>query len=145
MPYDPTNRRDVKTAQKQAKVADQQRREIVNGIMSVGPGRRWICDLLETCHIFATSYSDVGLRMAFLEGQREIGIRLLMDIMASCPDQYVTMMRERNERQSANDSRSERRREDANGGNLEPDDSGSGDDSTDVYDEYGDAERNQST
>ena len=145
MPYDPTNRRDVKTAQKQAKVADQQRREIVNGIMSVCPGRRWICDLLETCHIFATSYSDVGLRMAFLEGQREIGIRLLMDIMASCPDQYVTMMRERNERQSANDSRSERRREDANGGNLEPDDSGSGDDSTDVYDEYGDAERNQST
>ena len=136
MPYDPTNRKDVKIAQKQAKVADQQRKEIVNGIMSVAPGRRWLCDLLEVCHIFSTSFSDVGLRMAFMEGQREVGIRLLMDIMSACPDQYITMMRERNERSAANDARFERRGSDANGGDSGqgPDDDSGSDDSADEYD-----------
>ena len=136
MPYDPTNRKDVKTAQKQAKVADQQRKEIVNGIMSVEPGRRWICDLLELCHIFATSFSNSSLLMSFMEGQREIGLRLLMDIMSACPDQYVTMMRERNERQSASDARFERRGQDANGGDSGqgPDDDSGSDDSADEYD-----------
>ena len=55
MAYDASNRRDVKALERQARLADQQRKEVVNGIMSVAPGRRWICDLLETCHIFATS------------------------------------------------------------------------------------------
>lgn len=141
MPYDASNRRDIREAQKQAKVADQQRKEIVNGIMSVDAGRRWMCDLLEICHIFATSFSDVDLRMAFMEGQREIGLRLLMDIMASCPDQYVQMMRERNERQSAIDARSQRRSQDTNGRDSDADadyDSG-GDDSADEYDGDGEA------
>ncbi len=73
MPYDASNRRDVKAAEKQAKVAEQQRREVVTGIMSVAPGRSWMCDILEHCHIFATSYNDVANRMAFMEGQREVG------------------------------------------------------------------------
>jgi hypothetical protein len=141
MAYDAGNRRDVKTAEKAAKVADQQRKEIVNGIMSVEPGRRWMCELLEICHIFATSFSDVDLRMAFMEGQREIGLRLLMDIMASCPDEYVQMMRERNERQSAIDARHSRRGPDADGrySDADPDDGSESDDSTDLNYGYGEA------
>jgi hypothetical protein len=118
MAYDASNRRDVKAAEKQARLAEQQRREIVTGIMSVVPGRSWMCDILENCHIFATSFSDVGLRMAFMEGQREVGIRLLTDIMAACPDHYVLMMRERNERNSAYDAR--RSRPDADGRDRQP-------------------------
>jgi hypothetical protein len=140
--YDPSNRRDVKAAEKVAKVADQQRKEIVNGIMSVAPGRKWMCELLEQCHIFATSFSDVDLRMAFMEGQREIGLRLLMDIMASCPDEYVQMMRERNERQSAIDARSSRRQPDADGrdSDADADYDSNGDDATDQYDGYREAQ-----
>jgi hypothetical protein len=136
--YDAGNRRDVRTAQKQAKVVELQRREVVNGIMSVAPGRKWMCELLETCHIFATSFSDVGLRMAFMEGQREVGLRLLADIMGACPDRYIEMMRERNERQSASDarySRPERSTEDPDGGDSDADaddDSGS-DDAPDLH------------
>jgi len=138
MPYDASNRRDVRTAQKQAKVAEQQRKEIMNGIMSVAPGRKWMCELLETCHIFATSFSDSQLRMAFMEGQREIGLRMLSDIMGACPDQYVEMMRERNARSSADDSRYQRRSEDTDGGdsNADADDASVGDDSTN-YDDLG--------
>ena len=138
MSYDASNRRDVRGAEKQAKLVEQQRREIVTGIMLVAPGRSWMCDILESCHIFATSYNDVSLRMAFMEGQREVGIRLLTDIMAACPDQYILMMRERNERNSSHDAR--RSRQDANGGHREPGlDDGGGDDSPDLYDADGDA------
>ena len=127
MPYDAGNRRDIREAQKRAKVEEQQRREIVNGIMSVGPGRRWMCDILETCHVFATSYADSGLRMAFLEGQREIGLRLLMDIMGACPDRYIEMMRERNERQSSIDARQQRSGQDGDGRDSESGNDNSGD------------------
>jgi hypothetical protein len=142
MPYDASNRRDVKAAEKQAKLHEQQRKEIVTGIMSVAPGRSWMCDILESCHIFATSYNDVGLRMAFMEGQREVGIRLLTDIMGACPDSYVLMMRERNERNSSYDAR--RSRKDTDGRDRESgiDDRG-GDDTPDLYDGDGDSESSE--
>lgn len=138
MPYDAGNRRDVRAAEKQAKLAEQQRREIVTGIMSVVPGRGWMCDLLEHCHIFHTSYNDLPHRMAFMEGQREVGIRLLSDIMSACPDHYVLMMRERNERDSAYESR--RSRPDANGRDRQPDSDHEsvGDNTADLYDSDGD-------
>jgi hypothetical protein len=139
MPYDAGNRKDVRAAEKESKLAEQQRREIVTGIMSVAPGRSWVCDILESCHIFHTSFSDVGLRMAFMEGQREVGIRLLSDIMGACPDQYILMMRERNERHAAHDAR--RRKPDTNGRDRQPDSDyrSEGDDGSDLYDELGDS------
>jgi hypothetical protein len=140
MPYDASNRRDVRAAEKQAKLEEQQRREIVTGIMSVAPGRSWICDLLEHCHVFHTSFNDSSNRMAFMEGQREIGLRLLTDIMGACPDHYVLMMRERNERNSVYDAR--RGRPDANGRDRESDsDYGpEGDYATNIDDAIRDAE-----
>src|SRR5262245_6449683 len=137
MAYDAGNRRDVRALEKQAKLADQQRREIVTGIMSVEPGRRWMHDILTACHIVSTSFSDVGLRMAFMEGQREVGIRLLTDIMGACPDQYIQMMREANGRASSNDARSQRNRSnvDRSDSVADADDDTGGDDSTDLYDD----------
>src|SRR5215467_1326033 len=131
MPYDAGNRKDVRTLEKQAKLEETQRREIISGIMSVAPGRRWMCDLLEHCHIFSTSYSDVAHRMAFMEGQREVGILLLTDIMASCPDNYVLMMGERNARQSATDARLSRTDGDGSDSGSGSDDDSGGDDSAD--------------
>jgi hypothetical protein len=130
--YDAGNKKDVRRLEKQAKLEEQQRREIVTGIMSVAPGRRWICEMLEHCHIFATSYSDVANRMAFMEGQREIGLNLLGDIMSACPDSYITMMRERNERSTTADIRN---RKDANGrdSGQGPDDGAGSDDTADEY------------
>ena len=129
--YDAGNKKDVRRLEKQAKLHDQQRKEIVVGIMSVAPGRQWVCDLLEHCHVFSTSFSDHSGRMAFMEGQREVGLRLLLDIMGACPDQYVQMMRERNDRSATDDVRNSKdsdRRDSRQG----PDDSG-GDDAADEY------------
>ena len=130
MPYNAGNRKDVRTLEKEAKQQEKQRHEIVKGIMSVAAGREWMHNLLEHCHCFATSYSDVSNRMAFMEGQREVGILLLTNIMAACPDNYILMMGEANARRSSIDARLDRK--DSNGGDSGsgPDDdtSGSGDD-----------------
>jgi hypothetical protein len=68
-----------------------------------------MCDLLEFCHIFSTTFTPSPTSAAFNEGQRNVGLRLLNDIMSACPDHYVLMMRERNERDAARDTRSDAR------------------------------------
>lgn len=103
--YDASDRRHIRVAEKQAKVVDDQRGEIVRGIMSLIPGRAWMVDLLEACHVFSSSMATSALQMAFSEGERNIGLRLLNDVMRACPDEYVLMMRERNERDSTNSAR----------------------------------------
>src|SRR5215813_12787096 len=49
------------------------------------------------------SKSAISSEPPSTESQRDIGLRLLNDIMTSCPDQYVLMMRENNERRSASE------------------------------------------
>jgi hypothetical protein len=117
--YNAAERAHVKAAAKAAKVADRERREIVGGIMSVAPGRSWMLDLLERCHIFQVSFNGNALASAFAEGERNVGLKLLNDIMSFCPDQYIAMMQERNERDRANESRRSRTNHD--GGDQGPD------------------------
>lgn len=95
------DRRQVRRAQKQSKVREQQDRGVVAGLMDTRQGRAWMLDHLEFCHIFASNFSGNPYNDALGEGQRTVGLRLLGQIMSACPDQYVTMMRERNERDTA--------------------------------------------
>src|SRR6266699_1556731 len=107
--YDASNRKDVKRLEKAARLAERQRHEVIQGIMSIAPGREWMLERLESCHVFASSYSGNALSMAFSEGERNVGLQLLTDIMAACPGRYVEMMQERNERDAARDSRNQAR------------------------------------
>src|SRR5262245_7475991 len=103
MAYNAGERKDVRRAEKDAKLAEQQRRETITQIMDSIPGRRWMLEKLEECHVFRTSFHREPTAMAFAEGQRDIGLKLLNDIMVSCPDHYILMMRESNERRSASE------------------------------------------
>src|SRR5215831_5395103 len=135
MAYNAGNRKDVRELEKQAKLEEQQRREIITGIMSVAPGRKWMYDLLLSCHCFTTCYADLSNRMAFMAGEQSIGIRLLTDIMRACPAEYVTMMGEANARQSAIDARLSKHRPDSDGSDSgQGDDDGEGDYGSDEYD-----------
>lgn len=108
MAYNAGERKDVRRAEKDARLAEKQRHEVITGLMAGMAGRRWMLEKLEECHIFATSFSRDEGTMAFMEGERSIGLKLLNDIMRSCPDHYILMMRERNERDAATErSRSE--------------------------------------
>ena len=98
MPYNAGDRKDVRRAEKAARLSAVQRQSAVEGIMSVVGGRHWMHDILVSCHCFATTFTGDPYTTAYNEGQRSVGLLLLADIMQACPDNYVLMMREANER-----------------------------------------------
>jgi hypothetical protein len=63
--------------------------------MSDPAGRRWVNDILAECHVWHTSFASNGLRMAFLEGERSQGLRILTEVMEANPDAFLTMLKER--------------------------------------------------
>src|SRR5438034_7377082 len=103
MAYNASERKDVRRAEKEAKLAERQRYEITSYIMSTAPSRAWMHDKLETCHVFRSSFATDALAMAFAEGERNIGLQLLNDIMQACPNNYILMMEEANERHASSE------------------------------------------
>ena len=101
MTYNAGERKDVRAAEKAAKIAESQSAEIIRSLMSIPPGRAWVLTLLESAHVFATSFDRDPVAMAFNEGERNQGLILLTAIMSACPDQFLLMMKERNERHLA--------------------------------------------
>lgn len=104
MTYNAAERKDVRRAEKDDDFLQRQRKDVVQALMSTSPGRAYIWAELGQCHIFASSFSLDPLQMAFTEGERNIGLRNLNDILEWCPDQFVQMMREQNARQHAADA-----------------------------------------
>ena len=125
MTLNTADRKSVRAAEKSAKLADRQRGEVLIAICSTEPGRRYLWERLDEAHIFRTSFSTDPIQMAFYEGERNQGLLLLGDIMQWCPDQFIQMMREHNERRSTSGrSPTGERAEREDSGR---DDSGSGD------------------
>ena len=57
-------------------------------------GRRIVWRQLAAAGVFQSSFDPTAMTMAFNEGRRSEGLRLLAQIHALCPDLYVTMMKE---------------------------------------------------
>lgn len=80
--------------------SDRRQRAIDNALkamMGHRETRLWIFDLLEFCNLYRSSFATSGLVMAQNEGQRNVGLRLLADIMRVAPEQYVLMLTENKE------------------------------------------------
>ena len=102
--YNASDTRAIRRATKAAKQAEAERRGVVFSIMASPAGRSWMHDRLVRCHVFTSSFSNQSLAMAFAEGERNIGLQDLNDIMQFAPDQYIQMMREANDRSIAANS-----------------------------------------
>lgn len=98
------DRKSIRRKEKSSHLADIQRREVITSVMSTSFGRQWIWDQLAEAHIFTTTFNGDALQSAFQEGQRSRGLALLADILLACPDQYITAMRESNERHHSHDA-----------------------------------------
>lgn len=57
-------------------------------------GRRWVWGQLSECHVWQTSMASNALRLAFLEGERSQGLRLLWEIQEANPEMFLQMMKE---------------------------------------------------
>jgi hypothetical protein len=93
-----SDRKSIRRKEKAARLAEVSRAAVITEVMSTIQGRQWLWDLLGNCHIFSTTFNPEPSISAFQEGQRNVGLFLLADIMAHCPDQYIQAMRESNER-----------------------------------------------
>jgi len=115
--YNAAERAHVRKAEKAQADAEVARKEIITGLMSTPPGRAWVLYLLEAAHIFTTSFDRDPTAMAFAEGERNQGLILLNEVLQHCPDSYILMLRERNERHLASERT---RRPNSNGGDQGP-------------------------
>ena len=73
------------------------RAEMYKAIMGLRQGRDFIAYYLERCHVNSPSFSVEALKMAFLEGERNIGLQILADVTSAAPELYAQMLREQGE------------------------------------------------
>lgn len=100
--YDPLDVRAQERARADAEIRGKLARETEEGdvkwLMSSRRGRRIVWRILERCGVFRLSFNSNSMTMAFNEGQRNEGLRLLSLIHQLCPELYPVMVREQNER-----------------------------------------------
>jgi len=75
--------------------------EVLKALMEHERGREWVYDLLESCHIFTTPFSDDPYRTAFNAGEQNRGNMILADVVGFEPDKYVLMCKEGYQREQA--------------------------------------------
>lgn len=67
---------------------------MTQSLMASPHGRRYLWNLMAFCSVFASSQSlDLGY-LAYGEGRRNVGLRILHSIQAHAPEQYAAMVTE---------------------------------------------------
>lgn len=106
MTFDNANRKNIRAAEKESRLAEGNRIAYTRTIMSTIFGRAWMYDLLLRCNIFHTPFvKDSPDSTAFNCGGQNIGLRIFGDVAAHCPNEYTLMMSEASTKEAANDRR----------------------------------------
>lgn len=92
-PYDSLNARDD-TAITQSRLIAQREVDDLKWLMSNKRGRRIAYQLLHDAGVFRISFSNDALQMAFNEGNRNNGLKILNTIIVHCPTRYAEMIEE---------------------------------------------------
>jgi hypothetical protein len=99
--FDPMDIRSQERIQAQADERNElaQRIEVddLKWLMSNKRGRRFVFRLLERAGVWRLSFNTNALTMAFNEGTRNEGLRLLDQIATHCPDRHTDMLKESKE------------------------------------------------
>lgn len=90
---------------------EERRQAVVEYIMSHPQGRQFIWELLGDCGIYRSSWHPSEL-IHFNEGRRDVGLKVLSEIMRRCPIHYLDMQRESMERASQPESTEDDERSD---------------------------------
>lgn len=90
--------KDVRKAEKRAKLIETERVEGLRHLVSTYGGRLWLWRQMEAANVFSQTFTGEALPTAFNEGRRAAGLGQLADLMLHCPDVFLQMMKENNER-----------------------------------------------
>lgn len=101
--YDPTDIRSQERAKADAALRDKLAKDTeasdIKWLMGSKRGRRIAWRLLDQAGVFRLSFNTNAMAMAFAEGCKNEGLRLLTMIHTLCPELYPTMVREASEKQ----------------------------------------------
>lgn len=85
----------VKEAERKEKSAEEKELDDLFWVLSTVQGRRYFWRLLSFCGIFESSFSGgEALPMAYLEGQRNVGLVQLKNLMEIRPEAFIQMIQE---------------------------------------------------
>lgn len=95
---DPFELHDAEQLELKTKTAADNKRkqadEDLRFVLSSGQGRRVLYDIISGCGIYHSSFSTDALQMAFKEGRRNEGLKLITKIDAVSPGAYSKMIEE---------------------------------------------------
>ncbi len=94
--YDAADAAAVAKKRQSADRAETKRHNALRTVMATNQGRRYVWWLLDQCGVFRTSFTGNSTTF-FNEGQRNVGLILMGDINAACPEQYLVMINEAKE------------------------------------------------
>lgn len=105
--FDPTDIAAQEEAQRQKVEVERllQQREVEDMLWLLNDrrGRRFFWRLLERTHVFKTSFAPDN-RMAFLEGERNVGLQYFGMMQGHAPQRFAQMVKERREENGRNAS-----------------------------------------
>lgn len=96
--YDPLDVRGQERAKTdkdtREKLARENEEADLKWLMGSKRGRRIVWRFLDRAGVFRLSFNSNSMTMAFNEGQRNEGLRMLAQIHALCPELYPVMVKE---------------------------------------------------
>lgn len=96
--FDPTDTQRQKRVQAdielRRRIAKETEDEDLKWLMGSKRGRRIVWSLLERAGIYRLSFNTNAMAMAFAEGTRNEGLRLLNQVLTLCPELYAAMVKE---------------------------------------------------
>ena len=75
-----------------------QRQDLISSLskfLETRGGRRWMLGILDLAHTFETSFHENPHYMAFREGERNIGLRIIADLQDVSADMLSKVLKER--------------------------------------------------
>ena len=91
--FDAGDAGSVAGRRRRADRAEARRLAALTAVMATAEGRRYLWWLLDSCGVFRTSFTGDNSTF-FNEGMRNVGLMLLGDVNAACPEQYLVMVTE---------------------------------------------------
>ena len=91
--YDAGDHAHVSERQKKRRLRAERADADLLWLMTQREGRRFVWRLLQSCHLYETSFTGTSATF-FREGERNVGLQVLADITRLCPDLYARMVGE---------------------------------------------------
>ena len=105
--YDPLDLRGQDRSKAERELRERLARENeesdIKWLMGNKRGRRVLWRLMDQAGVFRSSFNTNAMAMAFAEGNRNYGLRMLALIDSQCPELYPTMMKENASHERNND------------------------------------------